>query len=436
MHPDKGGSPESFHLLRHAFEVLSCYPSRLTYDQTHKANVPQKKQPGHNTSATAKTVLRTHVAKQSHSARRGLTQRRRKHIANNSGKYQCAGREPYTQHNSIARLRLPMRQLCAILQEMKPEVRQASIQTLSPNVKVALTIFMKSCKSSPVNQAQGNSHHIDENTASRIERSSQSDYQPRPLLKAALTCSSGHQPLYKAHMHIKALRFYTHGHHKFDVARDRQMTLVRLRQALTAASKMNPSLWEDVRAAYQICLEVLKSHNTSESEMGLSSYVYMRAGHMLVQNCTIISPVIPLIEALELHCRLLRARRTSWQALRAEWVELMQSSKQPLARRKTLSDAEAIADEARSAALKLHFSRSRKRLAKAMELDEKRVSKKCTTMVKKLLNEQQKLSRARNQAKIGFEQQRKDRFKLHQRWRKRSDLTMDEIMRGSPLWKC
>jgi hypothetical protein len=319
---------------------------------------------------------------------------------------------------------------------MKPELRQTSIQSLSPRLRAALEFFMKSCKASSLNHTKRNVDDM-ESIRTPAGNPTKSGHQIGLLTTKKLETPSCHQkPTYKAQMHIKALRFYATGQANLEVALDRQMILMQLRQALLAASTGNPCLWEDAHATHQICIEVLHANNTSEIDMGLSSYVYLRAGHLLIQNCTIISPVMPLIETLDLHCRLLRARRTSWQALRAEWVELMQSSMQPLARRRTLAEAEAVADGARADALKIQFTRSERRLAKAMELDERWASKQHRTMAQKLRKEQWKLASARKAALASrrqLEKEREEKFNLRQKWFKRSDLTMDDIMRGPPL---
>jgi hypothetical protein len=308
---------------------------------------------------------------------------------------------------------------------MRPELRQISIQRLSPRLRVVLTDFMKSGKASSLSHPKNN---CDDMESKQVQtRSSAKRLNPFGCM---ISNATGNQnPMYKAHVHMKALRFYTHGQTNLKVALHRQMILVQLRQALIAASKTNLCFWEDARAAHQICSEVLLANNTSETEMGLSSYVYLRAGHLLIQSCTIISPVMPLGETLQWHCRLLRARRKSWQALRAEWVELMQSSRQPPARRRTLIDAEAIADEARAHALKTQFTRAVSKLAKAVEVDEKLSSTQHRMMAYRLRKEQQKLASARK----SHEKERRERFKLRRKWLKRSDLTMGDIMQGPPL---
>merc|ERR1711924_449672 len=98
---------------------------------------------------------------------------------------------------------------------------------------------------------------------------------------------------------------------------------------------------------------------------GLTVFVSLRAPQWLGKFCTIISPVMQLEEALEVYARLLRARRQSWEALRAEWVDLMQLERYIRAKTRTLGEARAIADEARE-----QFLVNQRRRAKECELRE------------------------------------------------------------------
>jgi len=433
-HPDKGGSSESFHLLTYAFEVLSCYSSRLMYDRIKELKVQnQSKIPCANAMTTeqSKKILRRMAASVLHLAKRGVKRPTREWSAMDPpAKYQSTHRDPCSLQERLARLSPTLSQLCAILQEMEPGLRYTSIEALSPRLRVSLAAFMKS------RRASSNNNDVGQNRKKQTDKSTQQEHQFAFMVSKALhACATTHRPTYKAHLHIKALRFYTLAHPNLEVALDRQMILMQLRQALVAATKTHSCLWEDAHATYQICMEVLNANRTSEIDMGLCSYVYLRAANLLVQTRTIISPVIPLRETLELHSRLLRARRTSWQALRAEWIDIMLSTRQPLAKRKTLVDAEVIADEARSEALKIQFTRLARRLAKSVEHDEKRASRQHRKMIQHLRKEQRKIVTARKLALASRRQLRREdeaQHKWRQEWMKRSDLTMDDIMGGPP----
>lgn len=330
----------------------------------------------------------------------------------------------------MARIGIPLGQLRNVLQCMKSDQRRAALQTLAPRVQAALVLFMETVQSTPA---------ADLPSASRCDPIPAPQASPSTLKPSAASgISMGANPTlhhsagstYKAHVHIKALRFYTRGHHALEVALDRQMILVELCQTLSAASAENPLLWEDPRKTYEICLEVFRANGTSEDELGLSSYIYLRAGHWLVQSCTIISPVMPLAEALELHCRLLRARRTSWQELRAEWVKLMQCSRHPLGKRKSFHEAEAIADAARASALKIQLERAANSVAKALDLEELRTLRRRKTLAQHQVREVRREARARKAVERRAMKVRAEAWKERRRWWRRSDLTIDDIMHG------
>merc|ERR1711870_36225 len=66
---------------------------------------------------------------------------------------------------------------------------------------------------------------------------------------------------------------------------------------------------------------------------------------MGVANChRITSPVIPLEDAVALRSRLMHARASSWELLRAEWLELLQRGKYS----RSLKDAEDYLHQART----------------------------------------------------------------------------------------
>lgn len=382
------------------------------------------------TTEQSKKILRRKAASVLHLPKRGVKRPTREWSAMDPpAKYQSTHRDPCSLQKRLARLSPTLSQLCAILQEMEPGLRYTSIEALSPRLRVSLAAFMKS------RRASSNNNDVCQNRKKQTDKSTQQEHQVAFIVSKALhACATTHRPTYKAHLHIKALRFYTIAHPNLEVALDRQMILMQLRQALVAANNTHSCLWEDAHATYQICMEVLNANRTSEIDMGLCSYVYLRAANLLVQTRTIISPVMPLRETLELHSRLLRARRTSWQALRAEWIDIMLSTRQPLAKRKTLVDAEVIADEARSEALKIQFTRLARRLAKSVEHDEKRASRQHRKMKQHLRKEQRKIVAARKLGLASRRQLRREdeaQYKLRQEWMKRSDLTMDDIMWGT-----
>merc|ERR1712137_1074953 len=99
--------------------------------------------------------------------------------------------------------------------------------------------------------------------------------------------------------------------------------LVQIRQALLSEADTDPGIWENPEKVDRVCSEVLLESGASALELGLTAFVSLQAPQWLGKQCTIMSPVMSFTEALHVHARLRRARQTSWEALRAEWVELM-----------------------------------------------------------------------------------------------------------------
>lgn len=152
---------------------------------------------------------------------------------------------------------------------------------------------------------------------------------------------------YKAHMNIKSLRLYTNGNAKIEVAIEHYIILVQIREALLVAVAEDPGKWEKPEEIDCICSQVLRENSTSAVEIGLTAFVSIQAPKWLAKTCTIMSPVMSFTEAVHVHARMRRARQTSWEALRAEWVELMQYKRYIRAKIRTEAEAHAIADEAR-----------------------------------------------------------------------------------------
>jgi len=448
LHPDKGGSSEAFHLLTFAFEVLSCPVARAVYDKNllqHHISSQHSRLIPHQSTSPTKTVCVTRPvptgrsklrAKRAAGAMRTPCPRPAtvgsKRAATFLGevepplKRQCTMKA--TEHCRRDGIGIPLAQLRDVLKSMKADQRRGALQKLAPRLQTALALFMETL----ANSSAG--------TLALPNRPSASSTTPKSSAVSGITSSSNAAlshggSMYKAHVHMKALRFYTRGHADLEVALERQMVLVELRQALSAASIDAPFLWEDAARTYEICSAVLRANATSEHDIGLSAYIYLRAGHHLVQSCTIISPVMPLKEVLELHSRLLRARRTSWQELRAEWVALMRSTRQPMAKRRSLYEAEAVADAARARALQIQLGRAASNATKALELDELCASRRRKVLSQQHVRDARVGVRARSKSQAAERRAAKMREEVRKerrRWWRRSDLTMDEISRGPP----
>jgi len=317
----------------------------------------------------------------------------------------------------MARIGTPLGQLRDVLQYMNRDQRRAALDTLPPRVQAALVLFIETVQSIPVLSAKP----VTPDTSTASEPAFVPSATSNVSVGTCPATQSNSASTYKAHIHVKALRLYTRGHSCLEVALERQMVLVQLRQALSMASVKDAQFWEHPGSAYKICSEVMQANGTCETELGLSAYVYFRAGHLLNQNSTIISPVMPLVEVLELHGRLLRARRTSWNELRAVWIELMQCDRQPIGKRKSFKEAEAIADAARATALDIQLRRATNCVDKALDLEELRGRRRRKVIAQIEARKKRKEERARNSASAAERRARKAQEKAwkerRRRWR-------------------
>merc|ERR1712226_438764 len=94
----------------------------------------------------------------------------------------------------------------------------------------------------------------------------------------------------------------------------------------------------------------------------------MRADEWISRRATITSPVMPLQDAVAAHSRLLTARRTSWDKLRAEWVHLMQQTQHARLQRLSKAQAEAVAEHARLELLQHRLKQAVKAAERAIGL--------------------------------------------------------------------
>merc|ERR1712018_117621 len=99
------------------------------------------------------------------------------------------------------------------------------------------------------------------------------------------------------------------------------------------------------------------NNGTSEHKLGLSVFVCMRADRWIDRSKTINSPVMALADAVAVHLQLLQAEETSWECLRAAWVALMLRTRHAQAKRLSMADAEAVAENARQGLLQCQFAK-------------------------------------------------------------------------------
>lgn len=311
-------------------------------------------------------------------------------------------------------------QLRDILSSMKPGRRHNTIAGLSPSLRSALVSYMEmernglKLKGPTVVPTTVGLSTLKASGSTRI-----------------IVDESAAVAKYKAFMHIKALRIYTCGHADLETAIEKQMILVQMRQALAAANENNPSFWDNSTEIFDICTGVLQKNQTTEERLGLSAHVYIRAGHLLLQNQTITSPVMPLSEVLAVHSRLLRARQTSWQDLRAEWIQLMQSQYHPAGKRKLLPEAEAVADEARAVALQVFLPRAVATATKVLQMEQLQLAKQHRKEQREKMRDMKaakKVQRATVLVKRQAAKAKEQAWMERKRWWHRKDLTMEDIM--------
>merc|ERR1712216_345922 len=128
---------------------------------------------------------------------------------------------------------------------------------------------------------------------------------------------------YQASLQIRDLRLYTPERVELRAAIDDKIILVRIRHAMVAATLSDHRFWDDPLKQQAICERVLSENNTTDAQLGLRAWVQMRSNRWLGERCKVGAPVSSLGAALQVHARLHRANMTSWEAFRAEWVQLM-----------------------------------------------------------------------------------------------------------------
>jgi len=154
------------------------------------------------------------------------------------------------------------------------------------------------------------------------------------------------------------LRLYTREQYTLEGALEHQIILVALKQALAVES----DVWCDPSKVLHLCRAVLRTYETSEEDLGLRAWVHMRARQWLGPCFRIGSMVSDFENALLVRSRLLRAKATSWESLRAEWLQLVGTR-----RRKATQEAEVLIDRQRHHFLKGQLSRAVKGVEKLFQ---------------------------------------------------------------------
>lgn len=127
---------------------------------------------------------------------------------------------------------------------------------------------------------------------------------------------------FQASARFRGVRFYTPEHSSEAVAWEHRRILTRLLAVLLDLEASSPQGWQDVAA--DACRATLSEAGTSEGALGLRAFIFLRAHKHAGRNAWVTSPAESLCRTFEMHRRLCKARDTSWSALRAEWVQLLQ----------------------------------------------------------------------------------------------------------------
>ncbi|CAJ1407685.1 unnamed protein product [Effrenium voratum] len=210
-------------------------------------------------------------------------------------------------------------QLRDVLQSMDAAARRSKVSSLPAAVQKALVAFMEE---EPFHQQQD--RHLSKRSSSSIRL-------------RAVTSKAGAK--YVVQMDIECLRSYTR-QVAFEQAIEHQLVLSELRDQLAAEEE----IWSPPYKACEIFRRVLASHGTSVEKLNLSVFVQMRASEWVANRHSLTSPVLSFFSAVELRHRLLSARSHSWEALRQEWLQLLQQGR----RSRSAAEAAEFLDSARA----------------------------------------------------------------------------------------
>lgn len=351
-HPDKGGSAEDFRLATHAFEVLSCAASRKMCNSS-KVNLSRQD------ACPATTVRSAATTTSAHSRCKQKTSFPRQRVQMKKEQQKKKKKQTKFLNTTVT----AMHRLKVILQAMDAKSRHEVFTNMSEVMRKALERFMtdSSCRVS---------QHVP--TAIAV-RTWPARHKPQANATSIRTCNRAHRTKYQAQMHVKALRLYTRPQDSLESATQHQIQLSLLRHVMAAEEKTDPDVWLDATKIYQMCKSFFKEMAMSETDLGLRAFVHIRAQSWLGQSIQITSVSTTLCAALDAHARLLKARATSWDLFRAEWIQLMLDKG-----RVTLTEAEAVADGARQTELQQQVAKALRGAAQALDKEQRRVSKRTT----------------------------------------------------------
>merc|ERR1712178_197148 len=149
-----------------------------------------------------------------------------------------------------------------------------------------------------------------------------------------------------------------------------------------------------------------------------------RAEEWLGRDVHITSPVMVLADALKLQSRILKARQTSWEELRAEWIKLMRIKKRGLSSGLPTSEAERFADAARQRVLNKSMGGLVRKASRALrdELRQKARQLSRQAHQRKMRERQLRLDKKATKAVL------RERMSAKLGWCRARHLTTDELL--------
>jgi curved DNA-binding protein CbpA len=400
-HPDKGGSVAAFHSITLAYEVLSCMASKELYNKhlkhecAFREDAPRKKKrvvPSASVPAPKRAKSEDAIDEQ-HSKDAEVPMTQESHIAS------CA-----------------MNRLHIAMQDLPATHRKAAISRMPLSLRRELLVYMSNEKASaPCSKLP----KVKLPLARRVR--GQDSFTRGTDIR---TLKFVHKTAYQVQLRIRHMRMYTKAQDSIDTAIQHQIALVEVRHALISSGEL---IWDCPQKFANIITSNLRKFGTCIEDLGFSVFISMKADDYICRPATISSPVLTLTEAVAVHSRLLKARKTSWDNLRAEWIPLMYQTQRSRVRKLSLAKVETIVDTAHLKLLHRHFRQAVIACERALKLRQK-VNIRAAKLQAKAERLAQK-AKARSMRKQG--NRTRHEWAAYRR-RFRADLTMDEIMQGFP----
>lgn len=342
-HPDKGGSVAAFHSITLAYEVLSCmvskelYKKHLKHEFAFREDAPRKKK---------RVVPSASVPAPKRTKSEDVTDEQR-----------CKDAEvPITQESHIASC--AMNHLQIAMQDLPAAHRKAAISRMPPSLRRELLEYMSNEKASaPCSKLP----KVKPPLARRVR--GQDLFTRGTDIR---TLKFVHKTAYQVQLRIRHMRMYTKAQDSIDTAIQHQMALVEVRHALISNEE---SIWDCPQKFTNIIISNLRRFGIED--LGLSVFISMKADDFICRPATITSPVLTLTDAVVVHSRLLKARKTSWDSLRAEWIPLMHQTQRSRVRKLSLAKVETIVDAAHFKLLHRHFRQAIIACERAFKLRQK-----------------------------------------------------------------